>query len=425
MKTIYVHINFGGKSIEAGELFASGDLGRHVFSYDPQFIASGLQISPFYLPLGGNSFAAPKNDGFYDLHGVFADSLPDTWGRRVQDAEFLKIGVIEPTALERLAFIGQNGIGALRYHPAREFPKGDEIVRLATLRKATQRIINGDIDDVSEQLLKSGGSAGGARPKFLVDIREDNPRKIRYTHGSYDDGYTPVILKVPSFAHDHYQRIEYAYTQIARDAGIDVPDCYLIDDGKSKLAFFAMKRFDIMPDGSRYHAHTLAGLLNADYRETTPDAATFLRTIDDLTRDHRQVVEGFRRVAFNYIGSNKDDHAKNFSFLMNSEGEWSLSPAYDIGFSKGQNNMHQMRLGQKSRGAEAKDFKALANDFDIPMWKDIVDKTLSAFEKWPDVADGCGVPEKYITAINQNLRENIKRIRNGLSKIDAFFQTSA
>ncbi len=418
MSSIHVHIDFGDNNYRVGELYASADLGRHVFRYDPEFASSGLQISQSHLPLGDKTFIAQKNSGFYDLHGVFADSLPDTWGRRVQDAEFIKIGIMEPTALERLAFIGKCGIGALHYHPARTFPKGDDVVRLADLRKAAQRILEGDVDDISEQLLKSGGSAGGARPKFLVDIKENNVRELRYTHGKYSDGYVPVILKVPNTeqGQDQYQRIEYAYSQIARNAGLDIPDSYLMTGEKSDRAFFAVKRFDIKPDGSRLHVHTLSGILNIDYRETNPDSSTFLRAIDDITRDHRQVIEGYRRIVFNYIGSNKDDHAKNFSFLMDHKGEWSLSPAYDIGFSKGQNDLHQMRLGDKFRNAEARDFRSLARDFDIPKWDKILDQTFSAFEKWPAIAKENGVPGKYIEMIDKKLRENSRRIEKGLGR---------
>jgi serine/threonine-protein kinase HipA len=418
MNTINVFLYVDSQEIKVGELYASTEMGRHVFSYNHDFVASGLQISPLQLPLGDKTYIAQKNTGLYDLHSVFADSLPDTWGRRVQDTEFMKIGILEPTALQRLAFIGQNGIGALRYQPAQKFPKSEELIHLAELRKATQRIIEGDVEDVSEQLLKSGGSAGGARPKFLVDIKESNHQEIRYTRGEYSEGFVPVILKVPNIGQemDHYQRIEYTYCRMAKDAGLEIPDSYLITGNKSDLAFFAIKRFDVTSIGPRYHVHTLSGILGIDYRESTPDCSTFLRTIDDITRDNRQVVEGYRRIVFNYIGSNKDDHAKNFSFLMNHKGEWSLAPAYDIGFSKGENDLHQMRLGDKLRNSETGDLRALADDFDVPRWDRIVEQTLAAFEKWPSLAKNNGVPDKYIEIINNKIRENIKRIEKGLSR---------
>lgn len=415
MNKIYVFLNFGDKDLKVGELYVSEDLGRHVFRYENEFITSGLQISPLHLPLESKTFIAHKNNMLYDLHGVFSDSLPDTWGKKVQDTEFQKIGIFEPTTLERLAFIGKNGIGALRYKPAQSFLKGNDLVHLAELRKATQSIIEGNVEDVSEQLLKSGGSAGGARPKFLVDVNPDNLHQIRYTHGKYSKGFIPVILKVPNIGQelDHFQRIEYTYFQLAKLAGISIPDCYLISGDTSELTFFAIQRFDILPNNERLHVHSLAGLLNIDFRERTPDCSTFLRTIDDVTRDHRYVVEGYRRIVFNYLGSNKDDHSKNFSFLMNKQGVWALAPAYDIGFSKGENDLHQMRLGDKSRNAEKRDFCRLAEDFDIGMWESILEKTISSLEKWPSLAAENGVPSKYIEMIQLKLRGNIRRIEKG------------
>lgn len=411
MNKINVYLNLGDEEQRVGELYASSDLGRHVFRYDRDFVASGLQISPLQLPLEAKTYIAQKNNGFYDLHSVFADSLPDTWGRRVQNTDFQKIGILAPTVLQRLAFIGKNGIGALRYKPEQRFPKGEELVHLAELRKAAQRIVEGDVEEVSAQLLRSGGSAGGARPKFLVDVKANSPQEIRYTHGNCDEEYVPVILKVPNIGQelDHYQRIEYTYSQLAKLAGIDIPDCYLITGDKSDLAFFAIKRFDILPDNKRFHLHTLSGMLNIDYREMTPDSSTFLRTVDDVTRDHRQVVEAYRRVVFNYIGSNKDDHSKNFSFMMNQKGEWTLAPAYDIGFSKGENDLHQMRLGNKSRNAETRDFRKLAHDFDVSKWESIVEQTLATFERWPLMAKENAIPQKYIDIIGDKILENTQK----------------
>ncbi|MCL2689553.1 MAG: type II toxin-antitoxin system HipA family toxin [Chitinispirillia bacterium] len=415
MNSINVFISFGNKkNIHVGELYLSTDTGRHFFKYEPSFLSSGLDISPISMPLGNETYSAPLGVNFYNLHCAFADSLPDAWGRAVQDAEFLKINIDEPTALERLAFIGHNGVGALNYHPAQKFPKGEEIAELATLRKAAQRIIKGNADEVSEQLLKCGGSVGGARPKFLVDMKENNHEEIRYTQGEYKDGYIPMLLKVPTFSHDHYQKIEYIYSQIAYNAGLNIPESYLITGKKSDLAFFAMKRFDCLPNGRKFHVHTLAGLLNINFNDTDIEAGTFLHTVDYITRDHRQIVEAYKIIAFNYIGFNNDDHAKNFSFLMDDKGQWSLAPAYDIGYSKGQNELHFMRLNGKRRNAEAKDFRKIAENFNIKGWNTIIEKILTEFEKWPVMAKDCGIPERHINKVNKRLRENIHRVEKGL-----------
>jgi serine/threonine-protein kinase HipA len=416
MNKIYVHLDFGAKAYRVGELYASSEMGRHVFSYDPEFISSGLQISPLTMPLSTKTFVAPRNPDLYDLHSVFADSLPDAWGKKVQDAEFGKIGIVEATALQRLAFVGRHGIGALRYHPAQEFEQGEDLVELADLRKATQYIIEGSVDEVSEELLKSGGSAGGARPKFLLDMHETETNIMRYSRIAPGKGFIPIVLKVPVGGEDHYQRIEYVYSCIAKKAGLDIPDCFLIVGEKSNLAHFAIRRFDMLANGDRLHVHTLAGIMGINFRETTPDCRTFLCTIDDVTLNHTQVVEGFRRIVFNFIGSNKDDHAKNFSFIMSAKGEWSLAPAYDVGFSKGRNDLHLMRLNDKFRNAELRDFQMIARDFDVAQWEEILGKTLSAFATWPDVAKESAVPEKYIQMIDNKIKENTKRLEKGLGR---------
>jgi serine/threonine-protein kinase HipA len=414
MNTVNVHIDFGPTSFKVGTLYASGEMGRHVFAYDPEFIATKLEISPLAMPLSAQTYPAPRNPDLYDLHPVFGDSMPDEWGRKVQDAEFAKIGIFEPSPLQRLAFIGMNGIGALRYYPAQQFKRGDDVVRLAQLRKATQLIIEGAVEEVSEELLKSGGSAGGARPKYLLDMNRNDPSRLRYTRAAPDDTYVPVVLKVPVRDNDQYQRIEYVYCRIAEKAGVNVPACHLITGAQSNQAYFAIERFDIMPDGKRLHVHSLAGIMGINFRETTPDSSTFLRVTDDITLNHEHVVEAFRRVVFNYIGSNKDDHAKNFSFTMDSSGEWSLAPAYDIAYSKGHNDMHAMRLNDKFRNAELHDFKRLARDFDITQWKDIVEKILSAFAKWDSLAEESGINEKYAYMIGSRIKANIGRIAKGL-----------
>jgi len=142
----------------------------------------------------------------------------------------------------------------------------------------------------------------------------------------------------------------------------------------------------------------------------------FLRTVDDITLNHEQVVEGFRRIVFNYIGSNKDDHAKNFSFAMDKNGEWFLAPAYDVGFSKGHNDLHSMRLNDKFRNAEVRDFRNIARDFDIAHWESIVKKALDAFYTWPEIAKNCSVPGKYIQMIGNKINENTRRLEKDLNR---------
>lgn len=155
----------------------------------------------------------------YNLHSLFADALPDSWGRKVQDAEFQKIGMHDVSALERLSFIGDYGIGAFQFKPQQSFPTGLQAVELAQLRKASQYIITGDINGIVEQLFRAGGLAGGARPKYLVDMKNDGSNFIRYTTGELEEGWTSIILKVAEKNGDLWQRIEYCYFKMAEIAG--------------------------------------------------------------------------------------------------------------------------------------------------------------------------------------------------------------
>lgn len=410
MKKLNVKLDFGNVCHNVGTLYLSEKMGRHAFSYNKDFISKALEISPFRVPLGNDTYTAERNADLYDLHGVFADSLPDEWGKKVQDVEFQKIGMHEVTTVDRLAFVGGYGIGALKYEPSQEFERGFDIVTLAGLRKATQQILSGEVDDVTSQLLRSGGSAGGARPKFLVDLNLKNLSTIRYSTGKPDGDMFPVIIKVPGRRDDQYQRIEYCYSLLGRNAGLNVPDTYLLIGNRSKLSSFAIKRFDINGNGERLHTHTFAGLLGLNFREANVDYSELLRVTGDLTRDHREVVEVFRRMVFNYLGCNKDDHAKNFSFVMNKSGQWFLSPAYDIGYSSGENGLHAMAINGLRRNVTLKDFEKIAKNFEIKEWKSIVAKTCEVLKTWPSIADKYSVPQKYRDAINERIRESIVRI---------------
>lgn len=416
MKSLQVKIHFNEEtSYVVGKLYLSELTGKYHFEYDKSFLSAGIEISPMTLAVSGKSYEAQRNEDFYDLHGVFADSLPDDWGKKVQDLEFYKIGKHDPTAIDRLTFVGRYGIGALRYEPSKEFGEGISIVSLADLRKATQRILEGNAEEVTEALLRSGGSVGGMRPKFLVDLDIKNLNKIRYTTGRPDGGYHPVIIKTPLRDGDQYQRIEYAYSTMARESGINVPDTYLLIGEKSKRAFFASKRFDILENGERLHIHTYAGLHGLNFRVATPDYSELLRTCHDLTRDHSQVIEAYRRMVFNYLGYNNDDHTKNFSFTMDKKGRWKLSPSYDMSYSTGRQGFHTMSINGIRQNATVKDFEKMAANFNVKDWKNIIGKSCDCLKKWKSIAAKTGIADKHKNIVYQRIKENVARIDKEMS----------
>ena len=289
------------------------------FEYDPAFVASELSISPFNLPLKSEVFIAkrtPFNGGF----GVFDDSLPDGWGNLIFD-RYLKSKGIDPTKLtllQRLALVGSTGRGALEYRPDYSESTGDEIVDFDKLASDAQKILTSDYNgDSLDTLYRFGGSPGGARPKVFVTI----------------DGKEWLVKFKAAQDPDNIGEIEYKYSLLAKECGIGMPETRLFE-GK----YFGVERFDRTPAG-KVHTVSAAGLLGADYRVPSLDYLDLLKLCHILTKNMEEVYALFRLMVFNVAINNRDDHAKNFSFQL-IEGEWRLSPAYDLLPSAGFNGFH-------------------------------------------------------------------------------------
>lgn len=406
-----VVLNFGTSKLFVGKLYLSEKLGQCVFEYDDSFVAQGHEISPLNLPLQKDSFVAANIPGMHNIHGVFADSLPDAWGRRVQDMEFLKIGLYNPTTLDRLAFVGKYGIGALQYEPAMEFELGTQITSLAELRKSTQGIIDGEIEKVSHELMRIGGSAGGAHPKFLVDINKKDHTKIKYASDSASVDMVQVLLKVPP-KDDVWQRIEYIYCQMAKKSGINIPKTYLIYS-KSNKAFFAIERFDRTVSGERFHTHTFANFVGYALSENKSDYLELCRTTFALCKSHPDVIEVYRRMVFNYLGGNQDDHGKNFSFIMDNQGRWRLSPAYDLGYSEN-GGIHAMPVNGKPTSLTAQDLEHFALKVDIKNWKKITEEVITALTKWMSISKTYNLPTSLRTKISTIIKSNCNRVERHL-----------
>jgi serine/threonine-protein kinase HipA len=223
--------------------------------------------------------------------------------------------------------------------------------------------------------------------------------------------FRPVLLKVPQRGDDQWQRLEHLYCQLARACGITVPDTWLLTASDSSLVHFAIARFDITADGARLHTHTLAGLKGESYTQARYDYRDILRITADLTRDARDVGEMYRRMVFNYLANNRDDHAKNFSFIMNAEGVWHVSPAYDLGFSPGENGLHASSANGKRRNLELRDFAVIAEDFDIRGYREIVTRTSEVLQAFESLSLAAGVSKKKSALIAERIRENRHRVK--------------
>ncbi len=414
INSLNVFLNFGVLRYLVGRLQYLKSEGRAVFEYDSQFISQNLHFSPYQLPLEKKVYRAPlwagPADPQHGLHGVFADSLPDSWGIRVQNEYFKKIHISDPSPFDRLAFIGKNGLGALEYEPAMESNEaGQAVIELAELRKSAIGIISGTAAEISNSLFRQGGSAGGMRPKFVL-LYDPSDKKFHYGMPFTNDNshLIPCILKVPVKEAEDYQRIEFVYSLMAKKAHIDIPETDLFEYGNQ--AYFYIRSFDINRDFTRNHIHTFAGIMGVDFSVHSFDYRDALKLTWVLTKDKRDVEELYRRMVFNVLAKNLDDHSKNFSFIMGSNGVWHLSPAYDMTYSLSRNGVHQMSLNGKTHSHTRDDFRKLSQEFNIKNWSIIIDEVKEALSSWNSLATQYGISKERISSLQGYIDENNEKI---------------
>ena len=296
------------------------------FEYDSEYLQTGISISPFFLPLNSGVFVA-KREPFNGNFGVFADSLPDGWGNLLLDRYLTEKGInpYHLSALQRLSLIGTSGRGALEYFPNNNFIDNNNFVELNKLASEVEKILNANYSENSLDLLyKYAGSSGGARPKVFIKI-DDDEWLIKF-RSSID----PINIG----------EIEYKYSILAKNCGIEMPETKLFEE-----KYFGVKRFDRIGN-KKFHIISAAGLLNANYRIPSLDYSILLTACFKLTKNIEEVYKLFRLMVFNVFVKNKDDHAKNFSFILRNN-EWFLSPAYDLLPSEGFNGNHTMTINGK------------------------------------------------------------------------------
>jgi serine/threonine-protein kinase HipA len=302
------------------------------FEYDADWIQSGFSISPFYLPLKPGLIMA-KRDPFAGNFGVFDDSLPDGWGNLLLDRYLQEKGVdpYKLNILERLSLIGSTGRGALEYQPDKSIATDDEFLNFDRLANEIEKILESKESTGSVDLLyKYVGSSGGARPKVFAKL----------------DGCEWLVKFKATSDPVNVGEIEYNYSLLAKECGIRMAETRLFDN-----RYFGVERFDRTPQG-KIHTISAAGLLNANYRIPSLDYSLLLKLTLNLTRDMEQVTQMFRLMVFNILISNRDDHAKNFSFQW-IDGAWKLSPAYDLLPSSGFNGYHTTTINGKGEPALA------------------------------------------------------------------------
>jgi len=405
---ITVSLDFGENFIIQIGRLASVERGKIYFEYSP--ILRGLRISPLRLPPkpGLMTFDPMLFEG---LPGVFYDSLPDGWGRLLLDRLARSKGVAsnQLTALDRLAYVGRSGMGALVYEPDLSSDKPSNILDIDDLALKTEQVLRGSAEDVLEELVALNGSSAGARPKAMINI---NPTDSRIIYGETDKtfkGYVPWLVKFPNTQDGpDAGAIEYVYSLMAKEAGVFMSETRLFP-AKNGPGYFTTRRFDRKESEggmTRLHVHTAGGLLHSDFRTPSLDYEDLLALTEIMTRDMREVEKMYRHAVFNVMSHNRDDHAKNFSFVMDFKGEWKLSPAYDITFSSGPGGQQSTTVLGEGKDPSSEHLKALGKkaNLDDKMIAGIIESTRHALSNWETLARQHRVNRTNIRLVAEAIR---------------------
>jgi len=402
-----------------GAVAETGD-GQITFEYEPAFARTGLEISPLMLPLskqGPLTFPELQRlEAFAGLPGVLADALPDRFGNAVIRRYFTDRGRPDDAMrpVQKLLYVGKRAMGALEFRPPIRVERSAEreSLEIATLVEQARVVIEGRPNRAIPDIMRVGASAGGARPKALV-LWNRTTDKIRSGFAKPQAGDEYWIMKfdgvgeleAPDPTPKPFNRIEYAYSHLARDAGIDMPDTALLEE--RRRGHLMVRRFDRIGN-TRLHLHSLGGLHHVDYNNPGQFSyEQFLRTILQLDLGYPALEEGFRRGVFNVVGANQDDHVKNISFLMDQQGVWRLAPAYDLTYARGAGftRVHQMTLNDKVDGFTRKDLLTIGASMGIKRdGADIIDSVVAAMGNWETYARAAKVPADHIALIKSQHR---------------------
>jgi serine/threonine-protein kinase HipA len=424
----------GAVSLEEGARSAA-------FQYDPEFLASGIELSPIAMPLARSVYQFPSlpQVSFHGLPGLLADSLPDKFGNALIDAWLATQGRRPESfnSIERLCYIGVRGMGAIEFAPAKGPPlrrsanvQVDELVNIAsevlTHRASLQvSFAPGRRHDGLQEILRVGTSAGGARAKAIVAWNRDT-NEVRSGQVKAPDGFDYWLLKFDGVSANRdkeledpkgYTVIEYAYALMAADASIEMSECRLLEEGGRR--HFMTRRFDRLGDGGKLHMQSLAALAHFDFNSA--GSHSYEQAFDVIKRlglSMHAREQQFRRMIFNVVARNQDDHVKNIAFLMDKAGHWSLSPAFDVTYAYNPAGLwtkrHQMTINGKTDEFTREDFKAVAQVAGLKHGRaeSILTEVMNAVEEWPRYAKTAGVLGPQRDKIARTLR--LKFDRSGI-----------
>ncbi|HEY0615329.1 MAG TPA: type II toxin-antitoxin system HipA family toxin [Candidatus Elarobacter sp.] len=418
--TLVLRVSFAfapNDQVPVGRLALDGNV--VVFEYDAAFAASGLSLNPAFGTIGPGLLHPRDRQAFRGLHGVFADSLPDVWGELLLERRLRDAGVSIPslTVLDRLALVGRRGRGALVYEPAATIdPDGATTgeLDLNHLAHDASEVLEGHESAVLRELERLGGSSGGARPKVQVAL-DDSGHARADDAGTLPPGFTEWIVKFRGpLDRADIGPLEAAYAEAARHAGIHMPRTRLIS-AQSGPGYFATERFDRKPAGGRVHMLSIAGMLDAEWTVPSIDYEMLLGAVRGATRDEQAVLQMFRRMVFNVLAVNRDDHTKQHALLLDRDGAWRLSPAYDLTFASGPGNEHYLAVNRRGRDVRRRDLIAVADTQSMSARNAsaIIDEVAVAIEELPSIATDFGVTSATLRDLKDAIARQLALARAG------------
>ena len=399
------------------------------FEYAESFIGKGLEPSPILMPVRQGriySFSDIGRETFKGLPGMLADSLPDTYGRALFDRWLALTGRSSGNAVETLCFLGKRCMGALEFEPAMDAPYSPDVrIELDSLVEVTSEALSEkeefganleeDKKAAIAEIVRLGTFAGGQRAKAIIAY---NPLTGEVRSGQIEtpEGFDYYLIKLDGVTAEagfretqNFGRLEYSFYRLVKECGIEMSDCSLIEE--NGRAHFLTKRFD-RQNGEKIHMQTLCDIAHYDYRN--PRSYSYEQAFNvmrALRLPYSQAQEMYRRMVFNVVIRNQDDHTKNISFLMDRQGKWTLSPAYDMVFAYnpkgGWTAQHQMSINGKFDNITRQDLLEFAKRNNIKEATEIIDRIAEVSSRWPLLARECEVPQPMIDAIVPNLKLSI------------------
>lgn len=405
-----------------------------VFEFEPDFVRHGWDVSPLHMPIqsvaqGNGLFSFPALDraSFHGLPGLLADVLPDKFGNRIIDAWLARQGrdLASFSPIERLCYTGKRGMGALEFKPSstRQLDRAMavEIAELVAVAQAVMQERDGlavqvgddeqDNADAMRDILRVGTSAGGARPKAVIAMNAEG--KVVSGQSDVPPGYDYWLLKFDGVTDlelgkpQSFGRIEYAYYLMAQDAGIDMTECRLLEE--NGRAHFMTRRFDRLK-GQKIHMQSLCGMAHFDFNQAGAYSyEQAFQVMRQLRLSKRDAIEQFRRMVLSVLARNQDDHTKNITFLMGPDGEWRLSPAYDVTYAHNPGGLwthqHQMSINGKRDGFSMDDLLAVADNINLPRPMEVIESIQAVVADWPKYAHEAGLESSIVEDVGKHHRK--------------------